>query len=105
MRQAGRKGCIDHLSTQHRLPSLRNSRDRCELPHPQTASMVLDYSKFDNLDVSDDDAPTPPVERYRGPSTEASAYAKRVVERQRRARAKGTAGVRWRRLEGRRRRF
>ena len=53
--------------------------------------MVLDYSKFANIDVSDDDAPTPPVERYKGPSLEASAYAKRVVERQRKARAKGTA--------------
>ena len=42
--------------------------------------MVLDYSKFDNLDVSDDDAPKP-VERYKGPSTEASAYARKVVER------------------------
>ena len=52
--------------------------------------MVLDYSRFDNLDVSDDDAPKP-VERYRGPSLEASAYARKVVERQRKARAKGTA--------------
>ena len=50
--------------------------------------MVLDYSKFANIDVSDDDAPTPPVERYKGPSLEASAYAKRVVERQRKARQK-----------------
>ena len=52
--------------------------------------MVLDYSKFDNLDVSDDDAPKP-VERYKGPSREASAYARKVVERQRKARQRGTA--------------
>ena len=68
--------------------------------------MVLDYSKFANIDVSDDDAPTPPVERYKGPSLEASAYAKRVVERQREsARQRHREGMRRRRLEGRRRRF
>ena len=66
--------------------------------------MVLDYSKFANIDVSDDDAPTP-VERYKGPSLEASAYAKRVVERQRKARQRHREGMRRRRLEGRRRRF
>ena len=64
--------------------------------------MVLDYSRFDNLDVSDDDAPKP-VERYKGPSREASAStleklssgnAKRAREAPRR-RVSETTGRTW----------
>ena len=52
------------------------------------SSASWDYSKFDNLDVSDDEPPLRPDQRYSGPSAGGSAYAKQVVERQRAARAK-----------------
>ena len=53
--------------------------------------MVLDYSKFANIDVSDDDAPTP-VERYEA-VLEASAYASELWSGSEKRSQKGTASI------------
>ena len=68
MRQGWPEGYRDcHLSTKHPLfIAAQLSRPLRAAPHSRplraaaletAASMVLDYSKFDNPDVSDDDAP------------------------------------------------
>ena len=80
MRTAWRKCCIGEFvicrptTAVHRCATLetaasRRTRDGCE--HGARLQQILT-----TIDVSDDDAPTPPVERYKGPSLEASAYAR-----------------------------